>query len=210
MSGLTSQPCLGSIVEALRHTERDTGLDPEAIRQLSFYWEAVRAQYAAFESDLRAGRLGGLSPRDAGRPVHQPQGAGALARPRDALARGRPRLPRRQRPVRRHRQGDAVLQGRRRHGADDGGAGPDRRPTCSTRRARSRSRPRWSRCCTAISASRPAAGRQALQQKVLKGETPITVRPGSLLPDADLAAAARRGREALRPRSSTRTSSPPT
>ena len=30
MSGLTSQPCLGSIVEALRHTERDTGLDPEA------------------------------------------------------------------------------------------------------------------------------------------------------------------------------------
>ena len=55
MSGLTSQPCLGSIVEALRHTERDTGLDPEAIRQLSFYWEAVRAQYAAFESDLRSG-----------------------------------------------------------------------------------------------------------------------------------------------------------
>ena len=33
MSGLTSQPCLGSLVEALRHTERDTGLDPEAIRR---------------------------------------------------------------------------------------------------------------------------------------------------------------------------------
>ncbi|QDC38239.1 pyruvate carboxylase [Sphingobium fuliginis] len=55
MSGTTSQPCLGAIVEALRHTERDTGLDPAAIRQLSFYWEAVRAQYAAFESDLRSG-----------------------------------------------------------------------------------------------------------------------------------------------------------
>jgi pyruvate carboxylase len=55
MSGLTSQPCLGSIVEALRHTDRDTGLDPAAIRIMSFYWEAVRAQYAAFESDLRAG-----------------------------------------------------------------------------------------------------------------------------------------------------------
>ena len=55
MSGLTSQPCLGSLVEALRHTVRDTGLDPEAIRQLSFYWEAVRVQYAAFESDLKAG-----------------------------------------------------------------------------------------------------------------------------------------------------------
>ncbi len=55
MSGQTSQPCLGSVVEALRHTERDTGLDPEAIRRISFYWEAVRTQYAAFESDLRAG-----------------------------------------------------------------------------------------------------------------------------------------------------------
>ena len=55
MSGATSQPTLGSLVEALRHTERDTGLDPEAIRRISFYWEAVRTQYAAFESDLRAG-----------------------------------------------------------------------------------------------------------------------------------------------------------
>jgi len=55
MSGLTSQPCLGSLVEAWRHTGRDAGLDPVAIRQLSFYWEAVRAQYAAFESDLQSG-----------------------------------------------------------------------------------------------------------------------------------------------------------
>ncbi len=55
MSGLTSQPCLGSLVEALRHTPRDTGLSPDAIRRLSFYWEAVRAQYAAFESDLKSG-----------------------------------------------------------------------------------------------------------------------------------------------------------
>ena len=55
MSGTTSQPCLGSIVEALRHTDRDTGLDADAIRHLSFYWEAVRLQYAAFESDLKSG-----------------------------------------------------------------------------------------------------------------------------------------------------------
>lgn len=52
-SGNTSQPCLGSIVEALSGTERDPGLDPEWIRRISFYWEAVRAQYAAFESDLK-------------------------------------------------------------------------------------------------------------------------------------------------------------
>jgi pyruvate carboxylase len=55
MSGTTSQPCLGSIVEALAFTTRGTGLDPEAIRQISFYWEAVRTQYAAFESDLKCG-----------------------------------------------------------------------------------------------------------------------------------------------------------
>jgi pyruvate carboxylase len=53
-SGGTSQPCLGSIVEALRHTERDTGLDIAAIREISNYWEQVRNQYAAFESGLPA------------------------------------------------------------------------------------------------------------------------------------------------------------
>ena len=54
MSGGTSQPCLGSIVEALRGAERDSGLDADAIRQISLYWEGVRAQYAAFESDVKS------------------------------------------------------------------------------------------------------------------------------------------------------------
>ena len=53
-SGGTSQPCLGSIVEALRNTDRDTGLDIARIREISEYWEQVRAQYAAFESGLQA------------------------------------------------------------------------------------------------------------------------------------------------------------
>ncbi|CAM5498556.1 pyruvate carboxylase [Frigidibacter albus] len=53
-SGGTSQPCLGSIVEALRNTERDTGLDIGAIREISNYWEGVRHQYRAFESGLEA------------------------------------------------------------------------------------------------------------------------------------------------------------
>ncbi|NRP12576.1 2-oxoglutarate carboxylase small subunit [Aliiroseovarius sp. xm-m-379] len=51
-SGGTSQPCLGSIVEALRHTDRDTGLSIEAIREINDYWEHVRGQYVAFESGL--------------------------------------------------------------------------------------------------------------------------------------------------------------
>lgn len=53
LSGNTSQPCLGSIVEALKGSDLDTGLDPDAIRRISFYWEAVRFQYAGFESDLK-------------------------------------------------------------------------------------------------------------------------------------------------------------
>ncbi len=54
LSGGTAQPCLGSIVEALRGGERDSGLDAEAIRTISLYWESVRGQYAAFESDVKA------------------------------------------------------------------------------------------------------------------------------------------------------------
>ncbi len=55
LSGLTSQPCLGSLVAALDQTDRPSGLDQEAIRDISLYWEAVRFQYAGFESDLRSG-----------------------------------------------------------------------------------------------------------------------------------------------------------
>ena len=53
LSGNTSQPCLGSIVQALQGSDRDTGLDADAIRRISFYWEAVRFKYAGFESDLK-------------------------------------------------------------------------------------------------------------------------------------------------------------
>ncbi|MBV9620260.1 MAG: pyruvate carboxylase, partial [Gammaproteobacteria bacterium] len=55
LSGLTSQPNLGSLIEALRFSPRDTQLDPDAVRALSAYWEQVRRQYAAFESEMRAG-----------------------------------------------------------------------------------------------------------------------------------------------------------
>lgn len=55
MSGLTSQANLGSIVAALRNTPRDTGLDQIAMRKVSDYWEDVRANYVGFESDIRCG-----------------------------------------------------------------------------------------------------------------------------------------------------------
>ena len=55
MSGATSQPCFGSIVAALQDSNRDPKFKPETIRKISFYWESVRNQYRAFESDLRFG-----------------------------------------------------------------------------------------------------------------------------------------------------------
>ncbi|MFT5865018.1 MAG: pyruvate carboxylase [Gammaproteobacteria bacterium] len=54
LSGNTSQPTLGSIVEALKGTNRDTGLNMAAIREISNYFEQVRAHYTAFESGLQA------------------------------------------------------------------------------------------------------------------------------------------------------------
>ena len=54
MSGMTSQPSLNGIVAALRHTERDTGLDQMALDELSRYWAAVRELYYPFEEGLKA------------------------------------------------------------------------------------------------------------------------------------------------------------
>ena len=54
LSGNTSQATLGTVVEALRHTPRDTGLDIDAIRRISNYWESVRNHYAAFESGMQS------------------------------------------------------------------------------------------------------------------------------------------------------------
>ncbi len=54
LSGNTSQATLGTIVEALAHTDRETGLDIAAVREMSNYFEAVRAHYAAFESGMQA------------------------------------------------------------------------------------------------------------------------------------------------------------
>ena len=67
MSGLTSQPNLSAIVAALSGSERDprfvggraggesAGIDLASMLEISHYWEGVRRQYAAFESDIRSG-----------------------------------------------------------------------------------------------------------------------------------------------------------
>jgi pyruvate carboxylase len=55
MSGSTSQPNLNSIVAALQHTPRDTGLDLAALNEFAEYWERVAAGYAPFDTAPRSG-----------------------------------------------------------------------------------------------------------------------------------------------------------
>ncbi|WP_298434971.1 pyruvate carboxylase [uncultured Jannaschia sp.] len=54
LSGNTSQATFGTVVEALKGSERDTGIDMNAVRRIDDYWDAVRAQYLAFESGMQA------------------------------------------------------------------------------------------------------------------------------------------------------------
>lgn len=52
MAGTTSQPSFSALVAAVAHTERDTGIDLQAVSDLEPYWEAVRRLYRPFESGL--------------------------------------------------------------------------------------------------------------------------------------------------------------
>jgi len=54
MSGLTSQPNLNSIVAALKHTPFDTELDDQDLQILSDYWTDLRPTYSKFESGLKS------------------------------------------------------------------------------------------------------------------------------------------------------------
>ena len=53
MSSMTSQPSLNAVVSALQGQERDTGLDPEKLQKLSDYWADVRERYAGFEAGIK-------------------------------------------------------------------------------------------------------------------------------------------------------------
>ncbi len=55
MSGSTSQPNLNSVVAALMHTRRQTGLDLEALNEFSDYWGNVSASYTPFDTAPRSG-----------------------------------------------------------------------------------------------------------------------------------------------------------
>jgi pyruvate carboxylase len=50
LSGMTSQANLNTLVECLRFTDRDTGMDFDALQRTAQYWEGVRRYYLPFES----------------------------------------------------------------------------------------------------------------------------------------------------------------
>ncbi len=50
LAGLTSQPSLQALVEALRFQPRDTGLPAEALQAVADYWQDVRRYYLPFET----------------------------------------------------------------------------------------------------------------------------------------------------------------
>ena len=53
LAGLTSQPSLDALVAALQGTERDTGLDLRRVQELSNYWADVRLRYESFDHGLK-------------------------------------------------------------------------------------------------------------------------------------------------------------
>ena len=55
MSGLTSQPALGSILSILKLNNQDLLIDENNVRTASLYWEQVRKNYSAFETDFKGG-----------------------------------------------------------------------------------------------------------------------------------------------------------
>jgi pyruvate carboxylase len=187
MSGLTSQPCLGSLVEALRHTERDTGLDPDAIRRLSFYWEAVRQQYAAFESDLQSGASEVY--------LHEMPGGQFTNLREQARALG---LETRWHEVARAYRdanqffGDIVKVTPSSKVVGDMAlmmVSQNLTPADVLDPAKEIAFPQSVMEMLRGDLGQPPGGwPPALQAKALKGQTPITVRPGSLMPSADLEA----------------------
>ncbi len=179
LSGTTSQPCLGSIVEALKGTERDPGLDragdPPHLVLLGGGAHPV--------CRLRERPEGGRPPRSICTRCRA--GSSPTSRSRRARSGSETRWHEVaqayrdvNRPVRRHRQGDAVLQGGRRHGADDGVAGPHRRRRASTRRRTSPSPSPVVEMLRGDLGQPPGGWPKALQKKVLKGAKPITVAAG--------------------------------
>ncbi|MEO5335930.1 MAG: pyruvate carboxylase [Magnetospirillum sp. WYHS-4] len=185
MSGTTSQPCLGSIVEALRGHPRDTGLAAEAIRSVSTYWEEVRKNYGAFEAhqysgasevylhEMPGGQFTNLKEqaRSLGLEKHWPDIARAYAQVNEMFGDIVKVTPS-SKVV-----GDMALMM----------VTNSLTPEMVMDPAREIAFPESVVSFFKGEMGQPVGGfPEALQKKVLKGETPLTVRPGEVLRPVDL------------------------
>ncbi|MDH3910436.1 MAG: pyruvate carboxylase [Rhodospirillales bacterium] len=197
MSGLTSQPNLGSIAAALRGGPRDPGLDREALGQLDTYWEGVRRQYLAFESDMRAGSA---SVFEHGMPGGQVTNLREQARGL-GLERHWPDVARAYAAVN-EMFGDIIKVTPTSKVVGDMAlfmVTNDLTAEAVLEPTRDIAFPQSVVEFFRGEIGQPPGGFPvALQAKVLKGETPITERPGAVLPPADLEAERGAAEHALR------------
>jgi pyruvate carboxylase len=196
MSGLTSQPNLGSIVEALRGGARDTGLPRDAIAAVATYWEGVRRYYGAFESEMRAGTASVYA--------HEMPGGQYTNLREQARAVGMehrwPDIARAYAAVN-EMFGDIVkvtptskVVGDLALAMVTNGLSPADVVDPGREIAFPESVVEYFHG----DLGQPAGGfPEALQRKVLKGRAPLTVRPGEVLPPADLEDARRRGEQEI-------------
>ena len=54
LSSLTSQPSMNAVVAALKGTERDTGLVPDELQKLTDYWADVRLRYENYDKGIKS------------------------------------------------------------------------------------------------------------------------------------------------------------
>jgi pyruvate carboxylase len=197
LSGLTSQPSLGAVVEALRGTARDTGLARQPLIALSRYWERVRPHYAAFESDMRAGTSGVYETEiPGGQYTNLRQQARALGLEShwDEVLTAYATVNRLFGDIVKVTPSSKVVGDMAifmvSHGLSEAQVLDPDFPVAFPD--------------SVVAFFRGDLGQphggfpKALQKKVLRGETPITVRPGSLLGEVDIPAARREAEHKLR------------
>ena len=187
MSGLTSQPSMGAVVASLAGSKRDPGLDAAALHTAARYWEEVRRHYAAFESDIRAGSSDVF---EHGMPGGQYTNLREQARSM-GLEKHWPEVTRAYADVNRM-FGDIVKVTPTSKVVGDlalsmvaGGLTPEQVMDPDKDIA-------FPESVVELflgNIGQPVGGfPKALQKKILKGRKPLTVRPGSVLPPADLEA----------------------
>jgi pyruvate carboxylase len=187
MAGLTSQPSLNSLVTALGGTARDTGLDPTGLEKLTDYWADVRMRYHSFEGGIKypttdiyryeipGGQYTNLKPQAESMGLHNFEDVKKMYKTVNDMLGGIVKVTPSSKMV-----GDlALFMLQNKLTAENivaQGAALSFPDSVVSYFKGMMGQPSW---------GFPAD----LQRVVLKGETPITVRPGELLPPADFDAA---------------------